>query len=318
MATVGSVIDQALQLVNRVDSSYRQRALYAIERGVRHYAERLPWPSLIRQELFYSNGTDSFVFPQRVRQLISVGDNTHKAYVPPGGHFERQYPEWQLGSKPSGGPFQWRPAGDVPVIQDPAAATYLELNTTASDSQTVYVRGTAQDTSASGTPLEFYDYEESVTALETPVTTSALFYRIFSIEAANLDRSNDIFVRYSTDAVPAARIPTFERHSKYKKIEWLAKPAAGAAFTCRYYADPVKINSETQALDPQIPEDYLVWRIVGDLHWIAEQPQAAQAAWGRADELMRTKIEAETTHGDQYSQAIPYAPFITDDEGAWE
>jgi len=317
MATVGNIIDQALRLVNRVDSSYRQRALDAIERNIRYYAERLPWPSLVRQETFYSNGTDNFVFPQRVRQLISVGDNTHKSYVPPGKHFERQYPEWQLGSKPSGGPFQWRPMGVVPVIQDPAAATYLELNTQASDSQTVYIRGTAQDTTASGTPLEFYETEESVTAVQTPVTTTNLFYRVFSIEAANLDRGSDVIARYSTGSLPAARVPTFDRHSKYNRIEWLAKPAAGAAFQCQYYADPPKMNSETQALDPQIPEDYLLWRTVGDLHWIAEQPQAANAAWGRADELLKTKIDAETTHGDQNHQAIPFAPFIVNDE-SWE
>lgn len=314
MATVGDIIDQALRLVNRVDASYRTRALEAVDRSVRIFSDRLPWYSLVRNETFVSDGTDKFVFPQRVRQLISVGDLTNKELVGVGAHFERQFPEWQLGTKPQAGPFKWRPDGTVPVIQDPAAATYITIETSGSDSQTVYVRGQAQDTTASGTPLEFYDITETITAQETPVTSAQLFYRIYAIEAANNARSFDIITRYATGNLPASRIAAAERYAKYQRIEWLSRPAAGATFQCRYYAEPAKIVAETQALDPQIDQDFLVWRTVGDLHWVAEQAGAAQAAWGRADSRIDELSKAERTHGDRLDQAIPYAPFIDYDD----
>ncbi len=316
MATVGDIIDQSLRLANRVDPAYRQRALDAVDRNVRYFAERVPWPSLERREEFQANGSEFFTFPRRVRSIISIGDNTNKCYVRPGDHFERQYPEWELGgNKPQGGPFKWRHLGTSPVIQDPTERTVLNLNTTASDSQSVFVRGLAFDTAASGSALEYFEASEIVVAQETPTATVNQFKEVLAIEADTLDKNHDIVVRYDTGDLPAARILKNERHTSYEKIQWLAKPATGNLFTVRYYEDTEKIASESQILPPQVDTDVIVWRTVGDLHWISEAPQAAQLAWQRADELIQVHMTAQVSHGDRLEQAIPYAPMYEDDDG---
>lgn len=314
MATVSDIVTQALRLANRVDPNYRQRALDAVDRNVRYFAERIPWPSLERRENFVANGSEFFVFPSRVRSVISIGDRVRQDYVPPGDHFERQYPAWELGTKPAGGPFKWRHLGVVPVIQNPTAASTLTFNTTASDSQTVYVKGLAQDTTASGTSLEYFETSEIIVAQETPAATTNSYVEVLALDADTLDKSNDIIFKYTTGSVPAARMRANERRPNYQKIQWLAAPAAGNTLTVRYYTDPPKIVSESHELDPQISEDFLIWRTVGDLHWISEQPQAAQAAWDKADGLLQTKIQAQQNHGDRLEQAIPYAPFIEPDD----
>lgn len=316
MARAADIIDQALRLVNRVDASYRQRALDALDRNVRYYATKMPWPALRRKETFVYQSGEYFTFPSRVQSIEAIGDVTTKAYVGPGAHFERQFPDWEMGTKPSGGgPFRWRALGDVQVVQDPSSPSKIKLNTTASDSQSVYVRGLAQDTTASGTALEYFEASEIVVAQETPVESTNLYHRVEIIEADLRDRSSDIKVIYSTGSLPAARIPKNERTASYRKIQWLATPTTGSQFEVLYLARPAQIASESQQLPPEVPDDFLVWRVVGDLQYLAEQPQAAALAWQRADQLVGQQMSAELGHNDNLIQAIPYAPMVdTEDD----
>jgi len=309
MAIVADVVTQALQLANRVDDQHRSRALSAVDRAVRYYAERVPWPSLIRTEDFLANGTKYLVFPQHVRSIITIGDKSKKEYVSPGAQWEKQYPEWQFGSKPSGSAFEWRHEGWVPVVVPPDGSLAVKLNTSQSDSQTVYVHGLALDTAASGTPLMYFDTREIVIAQETPVASTHLFKEILGIETDTLDKNSSVTVRYS-DGTIAARIAPNERHSRYQRIEWLAVPAAGSTITVRYYADPAKIVSESQQVDPQVDQEFMIWRVAGDLHWINQEAQAAQAAWGKADSRIQERLNSENSHGDKLQQAIPFAPMI--------
>lgn len=313
MAVVSNIVTQALRLANRVDPAYRQRALDAVDRNVVYFAERLPWPALERRETFIADGTEFLTFPSRVRSLISIGDVKNEAYVFPGDHFERQFGAWELGTKPSGGPFRWRHLGTVPTIQDPSSPDKLELNTTASDSQTVTIHGLAQDTTASGTALEYFQTTELVVAQETPVASTNLYKEVIGLEASTLDKDNDIRVRWQTGDLPAARIAKNAQRPEYQRIQWLVKPEVGRQFITRYYTNPPKIETESAILDPQIPADFLIWRTVGDLQFMAEQPTAAQQAWNRADQLLAMKIQAAQNHGDRLEQAIPFAPFIDDE-----
>ncbi len=312
MAIVGDVINQALQLANRVDAQHRERARVSIDRAVRYYAERVPWPSLIRTETFSADGTEFMVLPQHVRTVITIGDKAAREYVEPGTHWEKQYPEWQFGNKPTGHAFEWRHEGWVPVINPPGDPQAVELNTTATDSQSVYVHGLALDTAASGSVLQYFSTREIVVAQETPVASVNLYKEILGIEADTVDKNNAIIVRYA-DGTLAARIEANERHSRYQRIAWLGTPAEGSDIVVRYFADPAKIVSESQQIDPQVDEEFLVWRVAGDMHWMNQEAQASQAAWGKADSRIKERLNAENAHGDKLIQAIPYAPMLDPD-----
>jgi hypothetical protein len=312
MAIVSSVIDQALQLANRVDAQHRERARLSVDRAVRYYAERVPWPSLIRTETFNATGGRHLVLPQHVRAIITIGNKAQSEYVEPGTQWEKQYPNWQLNAKPTGNAFEWRHSGWVPVLAPPSVAQAIELNTTASDSQSVYVHGLAHDTTASGTVLEYFSTREIVVAQETPVAGNLAFKEILGIEADTLNKNNAIVVRYA-DGTLAARIEANERHSRYQRVEFLGVPAQGSAIEIRYYSDPAKVVSESQQIDPQVDEEFLVWRVAGDMHWMNQEAQASQAAWGKADSRIKERLHSENAHGDKLIQAIPYAPMIDPD-----
>lgn len=309
--TVGEIIDQAQRLANRVDPAHRQRTMEGIDRNIVYFSERLPWPSLERKETFYANGTRFFTFPQRVRKLIAVGDVGRKEYIEPGSHWERQHPEYYVGGTDITGGVQWQDRGVVPTIQTPATDVTIRLSTTVSELLTVHLKGLTRDAGVSGTALEFYEITETVTIEGTPKSSNNTYVELFAIEKASVVTTSDVIVEYNTAVrTPAARISKNDRAPSYRRVEFLGVMAAGSAIHTRYYTRPPRITSENVILDPAVDTDFVIWRTVGDLHWIANQAQAAQAAWNKADQLLQAKITAELAHGDKLQQAIPYAPFI--------
>lgn len=313
---VGEIIDQSLRLVNRVDPNFRVRALDAVDRAVRYYAERLPWPGLEREEQFVSNGTRDFTFPRRVRSVISIGDVNHDEYVRPGDNWHKQYPVWDVGGEhPTSRALQWDTRGFRPVIQAPPSdGSKLLVETTQSEAIPVRVRGLVFDSQASGTALELYEQEETISANVTAVQSSNTFRQIYAIEKDSLDSDSDVVIKYASETSPAARIATYERTPRYLSIKFLAQPDAGDPFLVRYHTGPPRIAAEDTVLDPGIDPEPIVWRVVGDLHWMQGQGQAAGAARQTADELLTNKIRQQESHGDNLAQAIPYAPFIEPDE----
>jgi hypothetical protein len=311
--TVGDVISRALRMANRVDPQHRQRALDATDRAVRYFAERVPWPSLERVETFRSNGTQFFTFPARVRQIISIGDLERQEYVAPGDQWERQHMA-HLANRPSQGAWEWQDRGYQAVIQAPSTDTTLRMNTTQSEATSIYIQGLVRDSSASGTSLELVEKDEVLAVNESPVTSANEYAVITAMEKDDISITSDIIVDYARGTISkAARLRSNERSPTYRRIEWLAIPSAGDRFRTRYYASPPKVNDEIQVLDPAIDEDVIFWDIVGDLHWMAEAPQAAQAAWQQRDNLIQSKLIGQEVHGDHLSQAIPFAPMIEDD-----
>lgn len=312
MSTVVSdVIDQALRLANRVDPNYRVRALDAVDRAVRQYAEKLPWPSLDRTEVFTSDGSRLFTFPRRVRVPVSVGDVGRGENVRPGNHWERQYPRSDMGLETAGqGIWQWQDKGEVAVLRQPAAPTLLEFSTTQSDAIPVYVSGLVFATAFSGTADEYYEASELVAANVTAVDSVNQYSKVLRIEKDRGFTSADVLVRYATGDLPAARLLRNERRSHYHQIQFLGTPSVGAQFQVRYYAEPPRITAENVVLDPSIDEDALVWFTVGDLHWMAQAPEAANAAWAKALARIDEKLTARQGHGDRAQQAIPADPWI--------
>lgn len=314
---VGDVINKALRMANRVDPQHRVRALDAVDRAVRYFSERLPWPSLERVEEFRANGSQYFTFPARVRVIRALGDKERCDYIKPGDQWERQYPTFVLGDQRPAGAWEWQDRGWVPTIQNPATDTTLLFTTTQSEAVSVTVRGLVRDTTASGTALELVEADEVIAANITPVTSANTYVEIFGIEKDAIDGSADLIVAYNNGAnSQAARIPSNERAPQYRRIEWLGNVSAGDRFRCRYYTRPAKINDEQQVLDAAVDEDIIMWATVGDLHWMSESPEAAAGAWQQRDALMQAKLTAQRSHGDNLQQAIPYAPMI--DEDPWD
>jgi hypothetical protein len=303
-------------MANRVDPQHRQRALDAADRAVRYFAERVPWPSLERVETFRTNGTEFFTFPARVRQIIAIGDLERQEYVGPGDQWERQHMA-HLSNRPSAAIWEWQDRGYQPVIQAPSTDTTLVFSTTQSEATSVYVSGLVRDSSASGTSLELVELDEVVAVNQSPVSTVNEYAVVTSVEKDDITISSDIVVDYGRGTVSkAARLRSNERKPTYRRVEWLALPGTGNRFRTRYYTSPPKVNDEIQMLDPAIDEDIVFWGVVGDLHWVAEAPQAAQAAWQQRDNLIQSKLIGQEVHGDHLSQAIPFAPMI--DEDPWD
>jgi hypothetical protein len=301
---ISRIIDEALQLTNRVDSQHRTRARVALGRGVEYWAERLPWPGLKRYEAFASNGTRFMAFPERVRKVISVSDITDKLPVKPGDHWNREHSTLWLQDLQAD-PLEWRDLGLVATISDPVTDSTLTIEATVSEALTVYVTGLARDTNASGTALELYEARESFAITGTGATdTTTAFVRVTSLEKSVEAGLADVTVKSSVDSKPLARLAANDSAAEYRRIEYLTVPNAGRQYRLEYYTKPSPIVNETSPLPPSIDRDYLVWRIVGDLHWTAEQPDAARAAWQKADGLLMAHQNAERTHGEDYAGQI--------------
>lgn len=312
---VGQLIDTALQLANRSSAQYRTRALYAVDRAVRYFADRMPWPSLRKEETFRSDGTNHFTFPQRVRHIISIGDQERGHYVQPGTQLTKQYPTFTLSGR-SVGSWQHSDLGVVPVISAPATDTYLDISTPQSESQIVHVVGLVRDSTASGTPLELYEAQETVYLTGTNATSTNQFAEILKIEKDTLDADQDVLVKYTYNGKPVSRIMHNERAPQYKRVEFLGTPNVGDRFVCQYYTNPEKIVAEDVVLDPAIDSDVILWRVVGDLHWINSEGEAANGAWSKAEDKLLVLKSAQEAVNQGFTQFIPWAPFV-DPEDDW-
>lgn len=312
---ISRVIDDALLMVNRVDSDYRTRALRAINRAVLHWADRVPWPSLQKYETFYSNGTRFLTLPRRVRRVITVGDITNKMKVRDGAHWDFKYPDEYFVDVADSTPWEWQDAGVVSTIAEPPAPTKLVFQSTVSEAVEVNISGWARDSSASGTAMELYEVNEQVQLGGTGTTETTYEYAsVRAIEKTTLDSVCDIVVRSSTDSQPLARLTSDDRQASYRRIEFLKVPTAGTAFRVKYFRRPERLVSENVPLEPSVEQDYLLWRTVGDLHWIASQQEAALAAWRKADALIQQRIMAEKTQGEGNLQIQPEMSYY-DQEG---
>jgi hypothetical protein len=303
---ISRVIDDALLMVNRVDSDYRTRALRAVNRAVLFWADRVPWPALKTYETFIANGTRFLTLPRRVRRVVEIGDISNKIKVRDGAHWAHKYPDEFFVDTADSTPWEWRDGGLVPTIAAPSTDTKLVFQTTASEAMNVNISGWARDSTASGTAMELYEINETVNLGGTGVTeTTNTYVKIRAIEKTTLDSASDLVIRSSTDSAPLARLTSDDRAAAYRQVEFLKVPGAGTQFRVEYYRRPERLVSENVPLEPSIDLDFLLWRTVGDLHWVASQQEAALAAWRKSEGLVQQRILAEKAHGEGNLQVQP-------------
>ncbi|MCI0354823.1 MAG: hypothetical protein L0099_07280 [Acidobacteria bacterium] len=312
MPLVAKIIDDALKLVNRAgDGTYRTRALQALNRAHRYCARRFPWEGLRKQENFLTNGTRFLVLPERVLDIIAVGDSTNARHLDAGDHWDRRAPGTYFQGV-GGTAKEWRRAGVVPVTGQPSTDTRLRLQTAVSDGMRVLVRGLGRDTAASGTALELYPIEEILSMGGSGITLTANTYvEILSLEKDEATLT-DLLVTDNVTGLRLARIPSWAARSGLQRVEFLHVPPANTSVRVDYYRHPDRITGENETLDASIPEDYIVWRTVGDLEWIMERAEAAQLAWARAEANMQADYVAEETRGDYRIDPHPWTPGYDD------
>jgi len=304
---VSQIIDEVLGITGRKsDTAMRTRLVPAVDRAVDHWASRRPWNGLKRYEDFTANGTRFMVFPRRVQKPLSVTDLDNKQAVRGGTDWNLSATNTWSRSVTNDTPWEFRELGVVPVISEPSTYAPLEIEASVSEALTIFITGYGLDTLASGTALEFPLVTESFLITGTGATTTAQSYtRVESIEKSSLDGDADVIVRDSESSAPLSRIPADARSAAYARIEFLYIPPAGRRLRVEYYTHPDRVVNEQSALPSAVQRDYLIWRVVGDVHWIDNEPQQAQLAWQKADGLMQEEALAQEGRGDRLKLVSP-------------
>jgi len=311
-ALVKHLIDRSQRLANRVDAAYRQRALEALDEAVQWYASQVPWDALKKVEEFSADG-EFLLLPDRVNKIVRVFDRTNSRPVDPGAFLERRSPG-AYGDRSSGAPRVWREFGYSPVAVDPATDAQIHVSTPASEAVSVQIRGLVNDTTASGTAMEFYEARETLELAGATESSSNTYTRIVSFQK-DYKTEEDVLFGTATDGL-IARIPGWETRPRYQRIQFQPIPS-GETLELAYFRRPDRITSEDDPLDPAINEEAVVWRTVGNLHWMDQQPQAAQGAWSKAGEALIIKKNEEETFGEKDFHIEPWLGYLNLEDEYW-
>ncbi len=310
---IADLIDRVQLRADNVDTRKRARVLDALDEAVQWYVGRVPMSARLRNETFLASGSEFMVFPDRVLQVLEIGDLSNQRIIEPGSQFRRRAPG-AFFNKTSGTAYEWERAGVVSVIAQPHSDTTLTVQANVSDSFDCYVRGLVRDTTASGTPLELQEIEEtiSITNSETNLTVN-LFVNITDITkqrptVANLNITENLNSRL------ISRIPLWEGRPLYKRIRFVYVPPVNTQIDVEYYRRPDRLHSETQGIDIDIDEEALIWRAAGNLHWMDQEGQSAQRAWQLAEQILTTAKTVEEQFGEQDFHVEP-TNFYFDAEG---
>ena len=306
---ITDLIDRAQRLGARVDSSKRAEALTAFDEAIQWYAGRVPWDALIRSEDFFTNGVRDLVLPDRVLRVINVMDAANATPVDAGDEWEVRTPG-AFAQDTTGQVAEWRPGGFVPVIAQPTTDTTLSVEASVSESYSVYVRGLVRDTAASGTSLEFYEVQEEIMITsESSVSSANAYTEVLSIQKPKFTTSN-ILVTNNQAGTRISRIPAWEARPLFQKIQLHFVPVGSIPMRIRFYTRPNRITAETDAIEPGINEEAIIWRATGNLHWSDNEDQAAERAWAKAQEALSDVKSVEESFGEKGLQIQPWLGYL--------
>jgi len=303
---VADLINRVQRLADRVDSSKRQESLDALDEAVQWFANKVPWDGLIKTEVFTTSGSEYLTLPDRVTRVISMADLTNFLPMEAGGNDWNKSPSHM--QRASGTAAEWRHQGVVPVIFQPSDPSYISMIASVSESYEVTVKGLMQDTSASGTALEFYEDLEILTIQdESAVTGAKTWSRIDEISKARATNS-DLQVSIAHGTV--SRIPRWSTRPLYQQLQFVHVPVSGTRLEVQYFRRPDRLTSEQHTIDPLINEDALVWRAAGNLHWMDQEGQQANLAWRKAEEILNDQKNVEETFGEKDHSIQPWSGYF--------
>lgn len=306
---VRNVLDAALRLAGGADPGKRTRALEALDRATKAWAQKAPWPALRRNEIFLHPGGRSLSLPERVWVITSVVDKTTFRKVDPINDWDSQHSSL-YAAKTVGAPDGYRPQGILPVCGQPATDTQLKLQTSGSEAYTVRIHGLRRDATQSGSPQELYEDRETFVMGGTTATLSEkTWVSIVGLEKDEGTEYNFAAVDPQTNKI-LTRIPSWQSRAKYPTIEFLPIPLAGTEFIVDYLVSPDDITSEESVLDSGVSREYLTWAVAGDVMWANGKRDDAQVAWAKSEQILNEEAAKATTLGEADFRAIPMDTYL--------
>lgn len=300
---LGNLIVEAQRLAGRVDTNFNSRTKRWLNEAQEEWSMEVPWPTLIREESFYTDGSRTLVLPPRVRIPLAFGDVSGSRPLDMLKHWDREFPGSFFGNTNGAARFV-RPMGIVAVSKEPAATGYLTVKTTASDSISISIEGLTVDTTASGTPNYMVPVREVLTIGADSVYTSVNRYTKIRCLGKDDYSLGDFTFRDSSSNVLA--ILNKDRFStEYRRIDLLHIPPAGTEIKVQYLTGPEPLVDTQQVPHPSIDPEYLIWYAAGMLHEAQSEVQQAQIKLARAKEMLNRRIHRETGFGDQDWRALP-------------
>lgn len=296
---LAALIDRVQRLTGRVDSTYRSRALDAIDDAVQWYSQRAPWNGLKELETFATPGGQRMALPDRIAQIISVSDLTNKRWIEPGEFFENKYTSPYLDQQQSTA-FEWRPLGNSPVLSQPDAARYYTVQASVSEAMTVTLKGLVHDSGFSGTPLSLYEAIETFTLGSAAVTSTNQYFKVLGLQK-NKGTTGSLVLTQLTENRKVARVEPWDESSNYKVIEFMYAPATNTQMRINYYRKPDRLTSESDILDPDIDEAIIRWYAAGTMLAADEALEAGMALWSKAEKRLNEKMNADKTFGERDS-----------------
>ena len=290
--TTREVVQRAQELANRVDSGWDDRTRAAVSRALKFWAQKIPWPSLRAEEDFLAPGGKFMVFPERVGVIVNISDVANSRTLEAHGNWPRREPGL-FTQDTTGAPEEWEDHGWSPFSSLPVTDTALQLQAGGSEAFAVRISGMLRDTLASGTSLELQEYTETLTMGGTVVTqTATVWASLFGLEK-EVGSTNWLKALNPLTGQVISYIPAGEVAAQHRRIRLLPLPSAGTNLRVVYYRRPEELHSLDAAIDNSVDLDFLAWRAAGDIHWTLKEAQAAQIAWGKAQEIMASALSRE-------------------------
>jgi hypothetical protein len=301
---LSNLITESQRLAGRVDPLFNDRTRRWLNEAQTEWAISVPWPQILRTETFVLDGTAQIVLPPRVLTVKWIMDRTNSRPIFPNERLDREMPE-SIVAASAGAITYWKDLGIVPVARQPSATGTVQLFTTASDSFNVYVAGLVENTTASGTPEQYYPVQETIVVGDTNTHTSVNNYTRIEVLGKDTFTNGDVVVKDAAGN-QLSRIPRYVYQSSYRLLTYALVPDVGTLLDVHYIQRPAPLVDNAQLPPPGVDIEFLINYAASRIH--AAQPgqqDQANAKMAIAAGIIERRAAKERTHGDKDWRGAP-------------
>lgn len=312
-----TIIQRAQRLAGRVDAGFDDRSLQFLNEAVEQWATELPWPTLRHTQTYVCDGTRGLTFPDYVRTVRWLADETNLAPLEAREFWDREQPNRFLGNA-AGSPYWWQETGIEPIYSQPSvsAPAQISFRSEVSDTYTVHISGLSINTAASGTAgYEYFTEEQITVAGSGPATSSNFYVKVLSCGKSERTAQDTLVLNGSAQI---GRIPANKQRSEYRRVEFLTIPGAGTRIRAGVIVQPGPLTETFHCPHPSIDLNYLVWYTAGLIHHAQGQADQGNLKIAYADNKLKKRIQQEKLAGDKDLSAIPDQQYWGSEEAyAW-